>query len=199
MDDFLHNLRSGNLKQPDRNRRQYGDPQYKGPQRRTGAERRKRDQESGLQAEALVAIKELLKSILENQKRMSEVLEERNRAEERKAIALEQIAERLNKVIAPATVDVFGAGQKKTIEETETPQPRKSSKITIPVAIQAKNPKQIDDAGIEICRLRDQGFSYAKIADTLEEKGIPTVSGKGRWRGQSVQRLYLKVQPQFSS
>jgi hypothetical protein len=46
-----------------------------------------------------------------------------------------------------------------------------------------------------ICQLRSEGFSYAKIADILEAKGIPTVSGKGRWRGQSVQRLYLKVQP----
>jgi hypothetical protein len=41
MDDFLHNLRSGKLKQPDRGRRDYTD--YKGPQRRAGNERRKPD------------------------------------------------------------------------------------------------------------------------------------------------------------
>jgi seryl-tRNA synthetase len=200
MDDFLHNLRSGNLKQPDRNRRQYGDSQYKGPQRRTGAERRKRDEENGLQSEALVAIKELLKSILENQKRMSDVLEERNKAEERKALALEHIAARLNFMPA-STVMAETAGEElqedeSEEEEPERLQPKKSNPISIPIAIQTKNPLRIDDAGIEICRLRNEGFSYAKIADTLEAKGIPTVSGKGRWRGQSVQRLFLKVQPQ---
>lgn len=193
MDDFLHNLRSGNLKQPDRNRRQYGDSQYKGPQRRTGAERRKRDQENGLQSEALMAIKDLLKSILENQKRMAEVLDERNKAEERKAIALEQIAERMGGAPSNSTVTVAPENQQRSPEETAT------IKKTVPLAIQTKTPKRIDDAGLMICRLRDEGFSYAKIADTLEAKGIPTVSGKGRWRGQSVQRLYLKVQPQLAS
>ncbi len=195
MDDFLHNLRSGNLKQADRNRRQYGDQQYKGPQRRTGAERRKRDQENGLQTEALNAIKDLLKNILENQRRMSEFLDERNKAEERKALALEAIAERLNKMpiqpipesVAPSTPKIKGEG--KTLVRK-----------TVPLALQTKNPKNIlDDAGLIICRLRDEGVSYAKIADTLEAKGIPTVSGKGRWRGQSVQRLYLKVHPELAS
>jgi hypothetical protein len=94
MDDFLHNLRSGNLKQPDRNRRQYGDSQYKGPQRRTGSERRKRDDNG----ETLSAIKDLLKSLYESQKRMTKVLDERNRTEERKARALELIAARLDKI-----------------------------------------------------------------------------------------------------
>lgn len=193
MDDFLHNLRSGNLKQPDRNRRQYGDSQYKGPQRRTGAERRKRDQESGLQSEALMAIKDLLKSILENQKRMAEVLDERNKAEERKAVALEQIAQRMSPASSESPVDVATTDTHKPSEEVAKIKP------SVPLALQTKHPKKIDDAGLMICRLRDEGFSYAKIADTLEAKGIPTVSGKGRWRGQSVQRLYLKVQPQLAS
>ncbi len=195
MDDFLHNLRSGNLKQADRNRRQYGDQQYKGPQRRTGAERRKRDQENGLQTEALNAIKELLKSILENQKRMSEVLDERNRAEERKAVALEMIAERLSRMPSEKAPESAAANATKVRVDNKA-----TVKRTVPLAIQTKNPKNgIDDAGIIICRLRDEGVSYAKIADTLEAKGIPTVSGKGRWRGQSVQRLYLKVHPELAS
>ncbi len=191
MDDFLHNLRSGNLKQSDRNRRQYGDPQYKGPQRRTGAERRKRDHENGLQAEALTAIKDLLKSILENQRRITAAFEGRNKAEERKAIALEQIAERLN------LLNLETKAEAARVVSKAKPDKAKASK-SVPLAARTKYTKKIDDAGLLICRLRDEGFSYAKIADTLEAKGIPTVSGKGRWRGQSVQRLYLKVSPEFA-
>jgi len=194
MDDFLHNLRSGNLKQPDRNRRQYGDPQYKGPQRRTGAERRKREQDNGAQTEVLTAIKDLLKHILDGQKQMAEALEERNRTEERKVTALEQIAERLNKLplLDPKSNDRANDARD---QKQDRLQPRKPA----PLTFQPKTPRRLDDAGLMICRLRDEGFSYAKIADTLEAKGIPTVSGKGRWRGQSVQRLYLKVSPELAS
>ena len=42
MDDFLHNLRSGKLKQSDRSNRSYGDSQYKGGQRRNAMDRRKK-------------------------------------------------------------------------------------------------------------------------------------------------------------
>lgn len=192
MDDFLHNLRSGNLKQPDRSRRQYGDSQYKGPQRRTGAERRKREHENGLQVEALTAIKDLLKNILENQKKMAVVLEDRNKAEERKATALEQIAERIDTFSFKSDIDAAKIAKK---AKQDNVQPQKP----VPMAIHTKYSKKIDDAGLLICRLRDEGISYAKIADTLEAKGIPTVSGKGRWRGQSVQRLYLKVSPELAS
>ncbi|MGD9210241.1 MAG: hypothetical protein PVI90_05665 [Desulfobacteraceae bacterium] len=202
MDDFLHNLRSGNLKQSDRNRRQYGEShQYKGPQRRTGAERRKREQENGLQSEALLAIKDLLKHILDNQKKMAEVLEERNRSEERKAEALEQIAKRLDRLPFETKVDAVKAAPVAPIAPV-APKPKQNRTIRkkpVHMAIQTKYSKKINDAGLLICRLRDEGFSYAKIADTLEAKGIPTVSGKGRWRGQSVQRLYLKVSPELIS
>jgi hypothetical protein len=32
-------------------------------------------------------------------------------------------------------------------------------------------------------------MSYAKIAQQLESEGVPTLSGKGAWRGPAVQRL----------
>jgi DNA-binding transcriptional MerR regulator len=190
MDDFLHNLRSGNLKQPDRNRRQYGDPQYKGPQRRTSPERRKKDHDHG---EILTAIKDLLKNLHESQKRMVKALDERNKTENRKIKALLQIAEHLDNISLKNKSNT--ASPHLQIPNKEK-APEKNSAI---VPLKAKSPITINDAGTMICRLRDQGFSYAKIADTLEAEGIPTVSGKGHWRGQSVQRLYLKVQPQCSS
>ena len=192
MDDFLHNLRSGNLKQPDRNRRQYGDHQYKGPQRRTGPERRKKDHDNGLQAEILTAIKDLLKNIHENQKRIVKAMDEHNKTESRKIKALLQIGERLENISLekkPNTASI----------PLEIPDKEKSpEKKSANVSLKTKNPGTVNEAGTMICKLRDQGFSYAKIADTLEAEGIPTVSGKGHWRGQSVQRLYLKVQPQCS-
>ena len=193
MDDFLHNLRSGNLKQPDRNRRQYGDPHYKGPQRRTSPERRKKDHDNGLHAETLAAIKDLLKNIHENQRRMVKAMDERNKTESRKTKALLQIAERLDNISLESKLN--NASTHLQISKKEK-APEKESAI---VPLTAKTPSTINDAKTMICQLRDQGFSYAKIADTLEAEGIPTVSGKGHWRGQSVQRLYLKVQPQCSN
>lgn len=193
MDDFLHNLRSGNLKQPDRNRRQYGDPQYKGPQRRTSQERRKKDHDNGLQAEILSTIKELLKNLHESQRRMVKAMDERNKTESRKIKALLQIAECLDNISLKNKSNTVSP-HLQTLKNEKVPEKKPAT-----VPFEAKSSSAISDAGTMICQLRDRGFSYAKIADTLEAEGIPTVSGKGHWRGQSVQRLYLKVQPQCSS
>jgi hypothetical protein len=190
MDDFLHNLRSGNLKQSDRNRRQYGDSQYKGPQRRTGSERRKRDLDNGLQAETLGTIKDLLRNIYESQKRMVKAMDERNKVEERKAEALEHIVKGLDKISLENKIDPRKTNLQ--LAKKDDSQIKRS----LPVVLQTKASNKTDGAGSMICQLRNKGFSYAKIADILEAEGIPTVSGKGRWRGQSVQRLYLKVQPE---
>ena len=40
MDDFLYNLRTGNLRRGDKDHRQGRSSQYKGPQRRNGGDRR---------------------------------------------------------------------------------------------------------------------------------------------------------------
>jgi len=37
--------------------------------------------------------------------------------------------------------------------------------------------------------MREQGFSYDKIARQLDMDNIPTPSGRGRWRGQAVSKL----------
>lgn len=41
--------------------------------------------------------------------------------------------------------------------------------------------------------MRDQGITYEKIASQLEAQGIPTVSGRGKWRGQAVSKLLTEV------
>jgi hypothetical protein len=41
--------------------------------------------------------------------------------------------------------------------------------------------------------LKARGLSYRKIADALNESGILTISGRGKWQSGSVARLF---QPQ---
>ena len=107
MDDFLHNLRSGKLKQPDRSNRHFNDPQYKGAPRRNPMDRRKREFDNNKEAsERLSAIKEVLDTLAETQKRMAESYEARTRAEERKAVALEVLAKNIYRMLNPNAKDV---------------------------------------------------------------------------------------------
>jgi hypothetical protein len=102
MDDFLHNLRSGKLKHPDRSNRPYSDPQYKGGQRRNVMDRRKKELDA---FERLGAVKEVLESISETQKHMVQAYEARTKAEERKARALEVLAKNLYRMLNPQAQD----------------------------------------------------------------------------------------------
>ena len=90
MDDFLHNLRSGKLKQPERGRRDYTD--YKGPQRRAGNERRRTDYYAKVTGENFALVKEALENLAEQQARIANALAARSGAEARIADALESIA-----------------------------------------------------------------------------------------------------------
>jgi hypothetical protein len=100
MDDFLHNLRSGKLKQGDRSNRSYGDQQFKGGQRRNMLDRRKPHFENK-DSERLNAIKEVLENLADTQKRMADAYLARTRAEERKAKAMEVLAKNLYRLINP--------------------------------------------------------------------------------------------------
>ena len=46
-----------------------------------------------------------------------------------------------------------------------------------------------DDILSTINTMRDQGATFAVIADYLKEKGIPTFSGRGEWHAQTIHRL----------
>lgn len=100
MDDFLHNLRSGKLKQGDRANRPYSDQQFKGGQRRNMMDRRKPHFENK-DSERLNAIKEVLENLADTQKRMTDAYLARTRAEERKAKAMEVLAKNLFRMINP--------------------------------------------------------------------------------------------------
>lgn len=43
-----------------------------------------------------------------------------------------------------------------------------------------------------INKMRREGNSYQVIADQLNQKQIPTLSGKGKWHGKTVQKICKK-------
>jgi hypothetical protein len=54
---------------------------------------------------------------------------------------------------------------------------------------ESQHTMQRDELVSMIQGLRGQGLSYEKIARQLEENQIPTISGRGKWRGQAVSKL----------
>lgn len=194
MDDFLHNLRSGKLKQHDRSTRSYNDPQYKGGQRRSAVDRRKKELEI---FERLNAVKEVLENISVTQKRMAEAYEARTKAEERKAQAMEVLAKNIYRLLNPDAdnIDTLFALELPA-EITSAVECENPAAAPKPVA-KAKTSKKLsaDDRqvlGNLIGQLRNEGYNWEKIAREIASQGYPTVSGKGTWRGVMVKNLYAK-------
>ncbi len=50
-----------------------------------------------------------------------------------------------------------------------------------------------DDIISTINRMRDQGATFATIAEYLSDKGIPTFSGRGHWHAQTIHRLCKQI------
>lgn len=50
-----------------------------------------------------------------------------------------------------------------------------------------------DDIISTINRMRDQGATFATIAEYLRNKGIPTFSGRGQWHAQTIHRLFKLI------
>jgi hypothetical protein len=196
MDDFLHNLRSGKLKQQDRGR-SYNDPQYKSGQRRGAMDRRKKELES---FERLNAIKDVLESISETQKSMAEAYVQRTQAEIRKARAMEVLAKNIYQMLNPNAKDADALFATEPTAEPAT-QPIKTieapSSDTETDAV-ATTPKKLTGEQrqalfILIGEMRDSGSKWEQIARHIASKGYPTISGKGTWRGVMAKNLYEKM------
>jgi hypothetical protein len=206
MDDFLHNLRSGKLKQPDRSNRPYSDPQYKGGQRRNAMDRRKKELDT---VERLNAVKEVLESISETQKRMAEAYEARTRAEERKARAMEVLAKNLYRMLNPEARDadeLFAAEPAAPLRLTAEQITNSDDGQAVAEAVdedivegleERPNHKLTEEERqrlfVVIDRMRIAGDSWEKIARQIASQGFPTVSGKGNWRGIMAKTLYEKM------
>lgn len=221
MDDFLHNLRSGKLKQADRGSRNYSDPQYKNAQRRNLMGRNKREMDNKESFERLNAIKDVLESLAETQKKMAMAYEARTRAEERKARAMEVLAKNLYKMLNPEAKNidelftfseptllaakpgpsdsedrqteesVVMVSDNKITDEDSTPE-NETDKET------SENKKLSENDRLNIVQmtteLREEGQSWEKIARQIAAQGYPTISGKGTWRGVMVKNLLEKVE-----
>jgi hypothetical protein len=189
MDDFLHNLRSGKLKQADRGRRDYTD--YKGPQRRASNERRRTDYYAKVTNENFALIKETLDVLADSQKRIVDVLVERKKTEARIAGALETIA----------TTIARHLGVEEVIPEHKTAavvEDEGGMDVPILTAEPADNRPDDEDISAEdqpdlieiIASMRDEGDSWEKIARYFDEQKIPTLSGKGKWRGPAIKKFW---------
>jgi len=212
MNDFLHSLRSNKDKRFDRNRRNYESPSYRSNDRMNNSDRRRKGSyrsQQNEQSQAYAAINKLLptiKTLLESQNEDRKKLIE---AEERKAAAMEAIASFL-KQLSGGTVDTLPVLESiESFCENDTCEPPQEASPSVPEDAGMQTEEQLADAREEkpvpetgshpplqheelvamVKGLRAQGFSYEKIARHLEENQIPTVSGRGKWRGQAVSKL----------
>jgi hypothetical protein len=203
MSEFLQNLRAKQNKRYDGNRRQYPNPQYQ--DRRNEKDNRKY-QGGTTAAETLSAaivenfpvIKTILEGISENQKRLADAEDRRARAEERKATVLESILDYAKQY--------FGAGMNLSDINTITKTPEKPQEkdlISKETIMESKPPAESESIDVltpgreevlaMIGDMREKGSTYDQIAKHLETSGIATFSRKGKWRGQTVHRLYQKM------
>ena len=146
-----------------------------------------RRSEVGEQLEALLrdllpVLSKTLEAITDYQRRLADQVENKMRTEERKVTALEVIAASLRKHLA-GDVDE-GLPPVMAIENEESAvveAPESSRKMT------RKNIIQI------IHEMYDAGSTYNEIAQYLENKNIPTFSGRGNWHAQTIHRLYKEA------
>ncbi len=173
MNDFLHSLRANKDRQDrrfDRSRRQYSNPQYKGPERRYGKDGRRnidrpeRQEPVGeLASDVVTAIKEFLEDIAGHQVRLVAAQESLAVAEERKADALESLA-----LYLKAFVEGEASGQQdvdiQTVEAGE-PDVGDAPQSSQTVAMKAAPALSSRDQVIQtIVTMRNQGATYNEIA-----------------------------------
>lgn len=188
MDDFLHNLRMSKDRRFDRGRRPHDHQNYRKGRvqdNRKGNYRKSSgvDRVTALLGESLPEIKSTLNELVEQQKHLVQIAERREQAEKRQALALEQIAQALT-----------GSGtlipQKEYPEQAVTTPP-----LSLVETIQKSDENTAalppDESTIIdlIQAMRAKGLSYSKIADDLNAQKMPTISGRGKWRGPMVSKL----------
>lgn len=218
MDDFLHNLRSGKLKQGDRSNRSYGDQQYKGGPRRNTMDRRKGHYDNKESFERLNAIKEVIETLADTQKRMAEAYQARTVAEERKARAMEILAKSLYRLVnpnatateadelfakepLPAPVKEIAAPSEneqpqmtaddETLEDEIESEPERDNASKPEGKLSKADRQKLNDV---IRKMRAGGKGWENIARHISSSGYPTISGKGHWRGAMVKSLFEKME-----
>ena len=194
-DNFLHNLRNQGNKRFDRNRNKPFDNQFRQNDRFSGRDRKAAPQRKPGEADQLQAIKRLLEGLLEQQRRLVECSERSALAAERQADALERILNQPrpadnSMADAPPHVDAAppaavedAAVQDAVFELDAEPEADDSDD-----AFGGGDPRET--AAQVILTRRSQGQGFEQIAQHLNDLNVPTISGRGSWRAQTVSRLF---------
>jgi hypothetical protein len=107
---------------------------------------------------------------------MADLQERSAVAEERKADAMEQLAEHLKQWVAPsADVSVENETVAETPETVETVSEKSMSLLET------------------ITDMREKGITFGKIADHLNGEGVPTTSGADLWNRLTVSKFYKEA------
>ena len=186
MSDYNQNYRSGN-----RPPRTYENGIYKPQDRQNPNFRRKNPNQrrsgGGEQLESLLrdflpVLSRTLESITDYQRRLADEVENKMRTEERKVAALEVIAASLQKHLAgDMDEDLSPVVAVESEEGAAVEPPVSSGEMTLEKIVQIIH---------EMC---DLGSTYNEIAQYLENKNIPTFSGRGKWHAQTIHRLYKEA------
>lgn len=195
MNDFINKkMRSpGNTdnRRFDRNRRSYGNPQYKGNDRSTNRDRKKGHQKTQDFDRLKVVLQEIFPDMHafvsetnDFHNRMAQACERQAEAEERQAQALEKIAAHLDRL----RVEGSAASTDNTDDATTSSSPSALSQSD-------NNSNAVQEPSdkievVEVIRnLRTQGATFGEIAAHLREQDVPTFSGKGTWHAQTIHRI----------
>ena len=212
MNEFLHSLRTAKDKRYERPRRQYDGNQYNRADRQNPNYKKRPPYRGNEILEQLPELKKFLSNVAEAQTRRATAEERKAAAEERQAAALELIAQALRPsadgqdVNAPAAAPVEPAVEVTEFleSEAEATEPEALVSEVEPVASPAtpetfsqvdepSDPAPNDEAApciAVILEMRNNGTSYVKIAKYLADHDIPTLSGRGQWRGQLVSKIF---------
>ncbi|PID76192.1 MAG: hypothetical protein CSB22_00400 [Deltaproteobacteria bacterium] len=175
MDDFLYNVRTGNVKNMDKSHRRYDNNRFQTSNRQQPAKDRRKGYVNyrSLSTDQFSVFKDFFNTIIENQARQ--------------AVAMEKIADCLERLIENKTESVALTPPTSPAPKNDTADPVNTDITDI---APAAHPKTRAEMVAFVHDLREQGLSYEKIADVFEAKRISTLSGRGKWRGQTIYRLF---------
>lgn len=177
MNDFLRNLRSPHKKETPPQQKGVDSRFYSQPDRRMIRDRRvtpppSADTTLKQVADALPQLIDTTSIIAEQLERIASVSERLAASEERKNRAVADFFEGVEAFLKEGPPSgSFSAPPKATASYASGTHYTKDDILSI------------------INNMRDQGATYAVIAEYLKEKGIPTFSGRGEWHAQTIHRL----------
>ena len=184
MNDFLHSLRTGKDKRYDRTRKGNDNLPYRPGDRHNSMDKRKRGNyvKGNIAENAYVTIakllppvKALLETIVAGKQDFLDI-------EERKAKAMEDVALYLKSLAGTENGESDSIELQNAAAEPPSDFPASEDMDEVPASVEMTAIDMIRD-------MRAQGLSYDKIARQLDMDNIPTPSGRGKWRGQTVSKL----------